>query len=85
MLRATFVVARIAIEMAGEGGGETEDVRASLHGGTEAQTRLRDGRRLAYVVHGDDAGPAVLLEHGTPGSRLGLGSRTLRRASAASG
>jgi len=34
---------------------------------------LADGRRLAYVVHGDESGFAVVLEHGTPASRLGLG------------
>jgi pimeloyl-ACP methyl ester carboxylesterase len=29
-----------------------------------------DGRRLAFVEHGDPAGPPVFLFHGTPGSRL---------------
>lgn len=35
---------------------------------------LGDGRRLAYDLLGDPGGPAVMMFHGTPGSRLHLGA-----------
>lgn len=37
---------------------------------SDAKIRLRDGRRLAYAERGPEDGPAVMLFHGTPGSRL---------------
>ena len=58
--------------MAGRRADDTADPRASPYAGREGETRLPDGRRLAYVEHGPEAGYPVLLEHGTPGSRLGL-------------
>jgi hypothetical protein len=72
-LLSTFEAARIATEMAGGRASETVDARASLRFGREAEARLADGRRLAYVLHGDASGFALVLEHGTPASRLGLG------------
>lgn len=37
--------------------------------GGDRSIALGDGRRLAFVEHGDPAGPPVMLFHGVPGSR----------------
>lgn len=37
----------------------------------EGMVRTPDGRALAYLERGDPDAPAIVLNHGTPGSRLG--------------
>ena len=63
----------MAIPMAAERSNHSMGARDWLRGGKEGEVRLADGRRLVFIVHGDEFGYPVVLEHGTPASRLGLG------------
>ena len=54
----------------------TEEARPTGHE-TEGVVRLDDGRRLAFVDHGEPGAPVVVFCHGSGSSRDGLGLASL--------